>query len=137
MSTSVGIGLNVEKSPAVERDPYVPQVAALADFAADPGRCRYPDVFPHLADQLGGNLASLIDGGFEQILETYRQRSLVLKRQVIVREDKRGTAPDVIARGVVEAIGPELELHIEGHFSPVTKGRVIINRDGLAAGDKD
>jgi BirA family biotin operon repressor/biotin-[acetyl-CoA-carboxylase] ligase len=135
-SAVLGIGLNVEQRPSVERDPYVPKVAALADFATAPDRCRHADVFPRLADSLGRNLAVLIDGGFEQMLEAYRQHSLVLNRKVTVLEDKRGANPGVIARGMVEAIGPELELHIGGHASPVTKGRVIINRDGPTSGHK-
>jgi len=126
-SAIVGIGLNVEQSPVVERDPYVPQVAALADFAAEPARCRYPDVFPYLVENLGRNLSGLVDGGFEQLLDTYRQHSLVLNREVTIREDKSGSDPDVIACGVVESIGPELELYIRGHPRPVTKGRLVLD----------
>lgn len=126
-SAIIGIGLNVEQSPAVERDPYVPQAAALADFAVEPARCRYPDVFPSLVENLGRNLSGLIDGGFEQVLEAYRQRSLVLNREVTIREDKRGSDPNVIASGVVESIGPELELYIRDHPLPVTKGRLALD----------
>ena len=125
-SAIIGIGLNVEERPLVERDAYVPQVAALTDFAAETDSCCYSDVFPCLVENLGRNLAVLVGGGFEQVLETYRQRSLVLNREVTVCEDKRGAAPGLIARGVVESIGPELELYIKGHPGAVTKGRLIL-----------
>lgn len=125
-SAIIGIGLNVEQRPAVERDPYVPQVAALADFEAEPGQCRYPVVFPRLVENLGRNLTSLIDGEFEQMLETYRQRSLVLNREVTIREDKGGTVSEVIASGVVESIGSELELYIKDHPGAIAKGRLIL-----------
>lgn len=126
-SAVVGIGLNVEKRPQVERDPYVPAVAALADFAADPARCRHVDLFPRLVEFLGQNIAQLCEGGFDRLLETYREHSVVLDRYVTIREEKSGAAADIIARGRVRSIGRQLELYIEGHPCPVTKGRLVLD----------
>ena len=52
-SAVVGIGLNVEQRPEVERDLYVPGVAALSDFAATRDSCGYSDVCPRWMDSLG------------------------------------------------------------------------------------
>jgi len=122
----VGIGLNVEQRPDVERDPYVPDVASLADFARDPGKCRHVNVFPHLMQYLGANLEQLYQGQFQELLEVYRKRSLILNRHITVREEGREAAMQVIAEGKVKSIGPELELYIEGCPRPVTKGRLTL-----------
>ena len=123
----VGIGLNVERRPQVARDPYVPAVAALSDFAREPACCGHAEIFPQLARFLGENIDRLCDGEYPALLETYRERSLAMNRHVTVREDRRDGAEDVIAGGKVVSIGPELELHIEGHPKPVTRGRLILS----------
>lgn len=123
-SAVVGIGLNVEQSPPVERDPYVPKVAALSDFVKTPAACRHPDVFPRLIESLGHNLESLCRGNFAELLDLYRQHSLILGRRVTICEDTREASSKVIARGLVESIGPSLELFIRNHPNPVTKGRL-------------
>ncbi|MGD9021043.1 MAG: hypothetical protein PVF46_04545 [Lysobacterales bacterium] len=125
----IGIGLNVERRPQVERDPHVPAVAALADFARDPGRCRHGDVFPQLAKRLAENVERLYNGEYQALLDIYRERSLVVGHRVKVREDLSGGGEEVIAAGRVSSIGPELELHIEGQSRPVTKGRVVLDVD--------
>jgi biotin-(acetyl-CoA carboxylase) ligase len=129
-SVVVGIGLNVERRPPVERDPYVPDVAALSKFAGDPETCRYPDVFPRLMELLGRNLEILCQGRFTELLDLYRQHSLILDREVTIFEDTRLASSKVIARGVVESIGPCLELSIKGHPDPVTSGRLRLGNMG-------
>jgi BirA family biotin operon repressor/biotin-[acetyl-CoA-carboxylase] ligase len=122
----VGIGLNVEQSPPVERDPHVPKVAALSDFADAPEACCHPDVFPRLIKYLGRNLESLCQGNFALLLDVYRRRSLILGREVTIYEDSYESSSDVIATGMVESIGPALELFLKDHPNPVTKGRLIL-----------
>ena len=131
----VGIGLNVESRPEVARDPYVPAVASLADFARQGERCRHVDVFPHLVECLGENIGRLFRGEYDALLEIYREHSAVMGRDVTIREDRQDAPADVIAKGRVNAIGGALELHVEGHASPVTKGRVILNRESRPVGD--
>ena len=123
-SAVVGIGLNVEQRPPVARDPFVPDVAALSSFSKTPESCRYADAFPRLIESLGRNLDSLCRGQFAELLNLYRQYSLILGKQVTIFEDSREPASRVIARGLVESIGPSLELYIKGHPNPVTKGRL-------------
>ena len=125
-SAVVGIGLNVEQKPAVERDPYVPKVAALSDFSSHPDTCRHADAFPRLIDSLGGHLQDLCQGNFNKLLDLYRQHSLILGRQVTICEDTREPGSQVIAQGLVESIGSSLELYIKGQEIPVSKGRLIL-----------
>jgi biotin-(acetyl-CoA carboxylase) ligase len=128
-SAVVGIGLNVEQRPMVERDVYVPEVAALADFAEAPETCRHADVFPRLIDFLGRNLENLCQGHFTELLDLYRQHSIILGRQVTICEDTREAAFKVITRGLVESIGPSLELFIKGQAEPVSKGRLVLGNE--------
>jgi len=123
-SAVVGIGLNVEQRPTVERDQFVPEVAALSDFVASNESCRHADAFPRLMEFLGDSLESLCEGRFTELLDFYRQRSVILGQPVTICEDTREPTSRVIAQGLVESIGPALELYIKGHPKPVTNGRL-------------
>lgn len=123
-SAVVGIGLNVEHRPHVVRDPFVPDIAALSSFSKTPESCRYVDAFPRLMELLSHNLDGLCQGKYSELLDLYRKHSLILGQQVTIFEDSREPASRAIARGMVESIGPSLELFIKGHPSPVTKGRL-------------
>ena len=125
-SAVVGIGLNVEQRPSLERDPYVPGVAAVSDFVIAPETCRHADAFPRLMEYLGRNLESLCRGEFAGLLDLYRQHSLVLGRQVTIFKDTREASSEMVACGLVESVGPSLELFIESHPEPVTNGRLVL-----------
>jgi BirA family biotin operon repressor/biotin-[acetyl-CoA-carboxylase] ligase len=125
-SAVVGIGLNVEQSPPLERDAFVPVVASVSDFVKQAETCRHADAFPRLMDYLGKNLEDLRSGQFTQLLDRYRQHSLVLGREVSVYKDTRNDSAGLIARGLVEAVGQSLELSIAGYPEPVTNGRLVM-----------
>jgi len=131
-SLLVGMGLNVAKQPKVERAQDSPLLAALEDLAATMGAP---------APQAGGILASFLvrlDKAFarleadpvgegEAILARYCSRSLILGEEVEVVDDQAGNTPppgQLLARGRVRSIGSGLALDIEGHATPVTRGRV-------------
>jgi len=128
-SAVVGIGFNVEQRPPVGRDPYVPEVGALSEFVKTPESCLHPDAFPRLVERLGRNLGSLCQGHFSELLDLYRQHSMVLGRHVTISEDTLEGFSRTIARGVVESIGPSLELFIRNHPDPVTKGRLRLENN--------
>lgn len=128
-SAVVGIGINVEQSPPVERGPFVPRVAALSDFTEPSEPCSHADAFPRLLEHLGSNLETLGRGHCAELLDIYREKSMVLGRRVIICEDSRAASSGVIAQGRVDAIGPSLELFIDGLQDPVTKGRLRLEND--------
>jgi BirA family biotin operon repressor/biotin-[acetyl-CoA-carboxylase] ligase len=109
----LGIGLNVETTPRVPPDPFVPRVASLSDLA--PG-CTRRDALDALLRALDRNYRLLQRAGAAPLLERYRSRSLVLGREVEVD----GT------HGRVHAIGENLELYLEGRERPVVRGRLIL-----------
>ena len=127
-SAVLGIGLNIERSPPVERGPFVPRVAALSEFTKPSEPCSHPDALPRLLEYLGNNLDILGQGHFTELLDLYRQYSVVLGRHVIIWEDSQA-ASRVIARGRVKSIGPSLELFIDGIPDPVMKGRLRLEND--------
>lgn len=126
-SAVVGIGLNVEQSPQVERGSFVPRVAALSDFTPVTEACSHPDAFPRLLKYLGLSLETLEKGNYSKLLETYRHHSIILGRRATIFEDHHTKSDGVIARGLVESIGPSLELNIEGFPDPITKGRLRLD----------
>ncbi len=125
-SAVIGIGLNVEQKPSLKRDAYVPGVAAISDFVKASENCRHVDALPVLMENLGRNLQSLRGGQFAGLLDLYRQHSLILGRQVTVFKDTREASSEIVAHGLIESIGPSLELFIQGHPDPVTNGRLVL-----------
>jgi biotin-[acetyl-CoA-carboxylase] ligase BirA-like protein len=117
-SVFLGIGLNVETTPEIEPTPQVPRAACLADFVP----CRRRDLLGPLLEALARNYGELLKEGYGGLLDRYRRRSLAVGRDVAVSSEEGGIA----ARGRVTAIGPNLELHLEGRDRPVHRGRLIL-----------
>ncbi len=121
----LGIGINVLTTPRVPPTRFVPRVISLADClpAADPalpGR-----VLERLLTVLDRDYAQLLAGGYPALLQRYRERSAVLGARVAVYADEPGEAP-LLAEGVVETIGENLELTLAGQSRPVTRGRLVM-----------
>lgn len=122
----LGVGLNVEKTPQVLRDDYVPMVTCLKEQARDATQCSQPRILLSLLDRLERNYETLLYKGCASLLDIYRQRSLVLGRNVQVFLEPEETKPQKIAAGRVVAIGEELELYLEGQTKPVNRGRLVL-----------
>jgi biotin-[acetyl-CoA-carboxylase] ligase BirA-like protein len=126
----VGIGVNVEHTPVVERSHFVPGVASLRDVAPSPSLVRAADVLRHLLSALDHNYGILLTDGYRPIMDRYRQRSAVIGREVTIcaedRPGKMSLSPQVLVSGRVETIGDGLELYLEGEARPVTGGRLIM-----------
>jgi BirA family biotin operon repressor/biotin-[acetyl-CoA-carboxylase] ligase len=122
----LGIGVNVETVPEVERTPFVPRVGTLKGAGSRPAECTQRSFFPALAAALDTNYSRLLAGEYEALLERYRERSLIVGHQVTLCAEEPGPELDVIAHGRATAIGDGLELAIEGYDQPFTKGRLII-----------
>ncbi len=120
----LGIGLDVERTPQVEPDIFVPRVAALRDYAGPSVSCSLADLFGAVICALRVRLDELQAGGFGEILAVYRRRSTVLGRQVAIYEDVPGGKE--VARGAVTEIAEDLGLRIEGIAAPIRRGRVVV-----------
>jgi BirA family biotin operon repressor/biotin-[acetyl-CoA-carboxylase] ligase len=122
----LGIGLNVESTPSLQRDPFVPRVASLRDYVRDPQKCSQAIVFAHLAKRLDKNYQLLLTGQYHRLLDLYRQRSAIIGKKVTIYADMNGEAGAQIATGTVTSIGENLELYLDGLDTPISKGRLVL-----------
>ncbi len=122
----LGIGLNVEVVPDVPPTPFVPAVTALRAGASDPEACRLGPVLHRLLGTLARNYETLRAAGPEDLFARYRERSLVLGRDVALCQESGDAPPRVVAEGRVAGLGPHLELLLDGYPRPFTTGRVIL-----------
>jgi biotin-[acetyl-CoA-carboxylase] ligase BirA-like protein len=122
----LGIGLNVETKPQISPDPFAPKAASLRDYAQNAGLCNLKIVLGRLIDHLGRNYRLLTDNRYADLLDVYRRRSAVIGKDVTICTDDVDSGSEVMASGVVEAMGENLELHLKGRAEPITRGRLIL-----------
>jgi biotin-[acetyl-CoA-carboxylase] ligase BirA-like protein len=122
----LGIGLNVETKPQISPDPFAPKAASLSDHVHDAGLCNLKVVLRSLIDHLSRNYRLLADNRYVDLLDVYRRRSAVIGKEVTICTDDADSGSEVVASGVVEAIGENLELHLKGRSEPITRGRLIL-----------
>jgi BirA family biotin operon repressor/biotin-[acetyl-CoA-carboxylase] ligase len=125
-SAVLGIGLNVEATPAVEPTPFVPAVSSLRDLVADGASVSLRVLVERLLDALHRNYEVLLQAGYQPLLERYRQHSTVTGKHCQVCTEESDQVPRVIASGQLVAIGDGLELHLKGHDKPITRGRLLV-----------
>jgi len=125
LTAVLGIGLNVKSTPIIQRDSFVPAVASLKDFIREESGFNQKKVLSHLLFYLDHNYGRLLDGQHDELLKSYRDRSLVIGRNVRVLSDTPLERSREIASGVVVEVGENLELLLKGH-APVTAGRLIL-----------
>ena len=126
----LGIGVNVAARPEVPASPRALPPARLAD--EDP---RFTDAAawsrllrPLLDEVTAARAALSVDHG-AALVDAYRERAAFLGRRVTIwpvdGEDEASADP--IARGVVEALAPDLSLRIRGVPDPVRHGRMTLD----------
>jgi BirA family biotin operon repressor/biotin-[acetyl-CoA-carboxylase] ligase len=125
-SAVIGIGLNVETTPTITPDRYISHATALKELVPDPEACNQQIVFKHLTESLAQNYRRLKAGGLPQMLDQYRERSMIIGREVEILPDPAAGSGGEIIRGKVVDIGSGLELILEGRATPITKGRLAL-----------
>jgi biotin-[acetyl-CoA-carboxylase] ligase BirA-like protein len=132
-SVIIGIGLNVEATPSVQRSAWVPAAGSLRGLAADPAQVEPPVVLRNLLAAIERRYELLLAEGNGPLVEIYRTRSAILGREVSILADDGSDPAGVIAAGRVTAIGDGLELYVEGHAGPITRGRLVLGAaEGVA-----
>ncbi len=122
----LGIGLNVETTPEVEPTPFVPKAGSMSQFAGESEAIRLPEVLTRLIENLDETYRQLESGDWHRVVDQYKALSVIIGRPVTVLSDSTNWSNEIIAEGVVETIGDDLELHIRGIERPVSRGRLII-----------
>lgn len=120
----LGIGLNVETSPQVRRDAFVPKVTSVWEKSGHPLECSQARVLNLLLSRLQANYLKLCRGESQDLLALYRTRSAVLGKNVSIHSDSLQGRTVELARGRLERIGDQLELYIRGQVEPVFRGRL-------------
>ena len=126
-SVILGIGLNVETTPDVERSPFVPVAGSLRASAPDPTAVTAPAALRALLDALAHRYGQVLAQGYGPIMDEYRGRCAIVGRDVTVCADDGDAPPRVLAAGRVTAVGDGLEVYLDGQDDPVTKGRIILD----------
>lgn len=122
----LGIGLNVQVSPVIEPDPFVPKVSSLKDMVQKKIIIDNKIIYSQLINKLQKNYALLISGNYNKLLEIYKTRSLIIGKDVKILTDNLKTKSELIVSGRVVSIGENLELFFENQTTPVTKGRLLL-----------
>ena len=120
----LGVGLNVETTPNIERSPFVPRAGSLREL--DP-RVKQDEVLGSLLHHLQALYQAVLAGDAGRVVSAYRDRSVVLRREVEIHPETHPEREEgsVIA-GRVCAIGDDLELILEGRPVPVSRGRLLM-----------
>jgi biotin-[acetyl-CoA-carboxylase] ligase BirA-like protein len=125
-SVVLGIGLNVETRPTVTPTPFVPRAAALRDYVAGAPAVEASSVLRLLLSALARNYRILLREGYRPLMDRYRERSVVIGREVLISSDDPDEVPRIFAAGRVAAISDGMELHLFGGEHPVNRGRLIL-----------
>ena len=120
----IGVGLNVEITPEIEPTVFVPRAGSLREFTEDARSCRRGDLFRLLTKSIYKNYLILLEEGFPGLLKSYRDRSNVIGREVVIYDDEPGDKLSVVTEGLVTGIGDDLELLLADHDKPVRRGRL-------------
>jgi len=125
-SVILGIGLNVEKTPHITPDVFLPKVGSLREFLPSTSTVTRKKILKQLLEFLDKNYDLLLDGQYKKLLDFYRKHSLVIGREVQIFSDIPNKKQIIISSGTVEKIGENLEIWMEGQTKPVTKGRLVL-----------
>lgn len=122
----LGVGLNVEHTPDVPPDLFVPEVGSILGYLplSSPVTCR--SILERLLELLDKNYGLLLEGQYKKLLDFYRKRSLVVGREVRIFAPIPNDRPTPNVTGTVERIGDNLELWLEGKKTPVREGRLVL-----------
>lgn len=128
----LGIGLNIKNIPNIESTSFVPQATCLFDNVKNKKECKINFVFNNLIQYLFKNYQILLNGGYNTLLQFYRDRSLVIGEKVIIYSDPIIKEQEVkIVEGTVLSIGENLELNLENIEEPIAKGRLVFHRSSM------
>lgn len=125
----LGIGINVEQTPLIATDLFVPQAGCLWDFAQNKDPLMKVHIFKGLLDNLYKNYQMLLKDNFQVLFDFYNQHSCILGQQVVLYNDPYKGNPVFKIQGKVERIGADLELYFEGVKDPVYAGRLAFTID--------
>lgn len=121
-SVVLGIGLNVNESPAAPPTPFTPGTTSLGEHIPLYENI-LRDSLEAILQAVAARFQELADRGPAPLLAAYRAHSLVLGQEVEIHPEEGDSSP--IRRGRVLAIGPDLSLTLSDSAAPATRGRLV------------
>jgi len=79
-----------------------------------------------LIHHLDRNYRRLLSGGYYDLLNRYRNRSLIIGKKVMIQQNSTDGGRIETVEGEVIRIGDNLELYLNNIDSPIYKGRLIL-----------
>jgi BirA family biotin operon repressor/biotin-[acetyl-CoA-carboxylase] ligase len=121
----LGIGLNVDQSPEINRNLFVKEATHINKFISGDN---YPlnQILFKLIKNLARNYTAILQNSYHDLLNYYIDHSLLIGKRVDVYSDPREGQGHKIAEGVVSGITENLELIIAGRQDLIRKGRIIL-----------
>jgi len=121
----LGIGLNVETSPIVQPTEFVTKSSCLNEYLSDVNKVTHQFILEILIKKIADNYQLIIEDKLKSLIDFYRDRSLVLNKEVIIKSDEFGVDNKILHNGKVIAIGDNLELYFENRQKPIINGRLV------------
>ncbi len=125
-SAILGIGINIECTPSLKPDIFVPGVTAIKKHCND--IYTQSTVLHHLLEKIQINYTALIRGHYNSIFSFYKSRSMVIGRHIAVYSDPLQGNIQKLSEGKVVDIGKGLELYLEGQRKPINRGRIVLKK---------
>jgi len=125
-SAILGIGMNVETNPCIAGDMFISDSISLCELVSDEEEVVLSKVFRDLLLRLNINYNLLKAGKYEELLSFYRARSSILGHKVRIFSEPEDGDCRLIASGIVDRIGDNLELYLKGQECPITRGRLVL-----------
>ncbi|KAA3662352.1 MAG: biotin--[acetyl-CoA-carboxylase] ligase, partial [Calditrichaeota bacterium] len=122
-----GIGVNIETKPPAVPDLVVANADCVNSFVSPYQKISQHAFLKEFLTKFSANYQHLLSGGYDDLLNVYRQRSALVGRKVTVLSDPLNDRSEKVTEGIVQSIGENLELFLENHNHPVIRGRVVLN----------
>lgn len=121
----IGIGLNVNSSPQIERDIFTPSTTSISELAFG-AEVNIPSILSNLLKNLKSSIITLNNNGYDELLDFYIERSSVLGKKVAIYSDLSNGKNELIATGIVKKINKNLEIILENYSESIRKGRLSL-----------
>lgn len=122
----LGIGINVETTPDIEKDMFVSEAVSLFDCIAEPDANALSGLLHNLLKHLTINYQLLLENRYDDLLNIYRTHSIIIGKVCSVYSDPLKGNPEKLCEGKIIEIGNNLELYFEDQHVPIRNGRIII-----------
>jgi biotin-[acetyl-CoA-carboxylase] ligase BirA-like protein len=121
-NASIGLGLNINAMPDVKPDIFVPFVTHVAAYS----QVSIKHIFGKLLQFLYVNYQLLQNGKYDDLWQVYYNRSAILNEKIAVYSDPDSGSLKLLAEGMVERIGQNLEIYLYGTSKPIISGRIVL-----------